>query len=98
MIPNPLKIIFLDFDGVMATAYYNLLMVKSRQAETDEFGVLFDPICVQNLAKIVVSSDWKNLMSYEELLRIWETRNFLAQHVVLYHVNLVDFVIGHFCV
>ncbi len=78
-----LKIIFLDFDGVMATAYYDLMMVKNGEPETDEFGVLFDPMCVQNLAtiieatgaKIVVSSDWKYLMSYEELLRMWETRN-----------------------
>ncbi len=79
----PLKIIFLDFDGVMATAYYDLIMVKNERAETDEFGVLFDPVCVDNLAKIiratgakiVVSSDWKYLMPYEELLRMWTVRN-----------------------
>ncbi len=80
---TPLKIIFLDFDGVMATAFFDYILVRSGQAEKDEFGVLFDPLCIDNLAKIieatgakiVVSSDWKYLMSYEELLRMWETRN-----------------------
>ena len=76
------KIIFLDFDGVMDTAYYNHVLNSKGLPECDEYGVVFDPSCVENLkyiieqtgADIVVSSSWKDYMSYKEMLGMWEKR------------------------
>ena len=67
-----MKIIFLDFDGVMDTAYYDHVLHKEGKPGNDKYGTIFDPYCVQNLkriidetgAKIVVSSSWKYDMSY----------------------------------
>lgn len=78
-----MKIIFLDFDGVMDTAYYDLVLSKNRLPECDKYGVVFDPSCIKNLeyiidhtgADIVVSSTWKDFMSYKEILEMWEYRN-----------------------
>ena len=77
-----MKIIFLDFDGVMDTAYYDLILRKNGLPEKDNYGVLFDPNCIKNLkhiidntgADIVVSSSWKEDMGYEEILKMWEDR------------------------
>lgn len=77
-----MKIIFLDFDGVMDTAYYSHVLGKEGRSDNDEFGAVFDPNCVKNLkeivdktnAEIVVTSSWKSLMSYEDLLNMWEQR------------------------
>ena len=77
------KIIFLDFDGVMDTAYYDSVLSKEGLATTDRFGVLFDPDCVSNLrmiiektgADIVVTSTWKDFMSYQEIMDMWQERN-----------------------
>jgi hypothetical protein len=78
-----MKIIFLDFDGVMDTAYYDHILSKNGLPECDKFGVVFDPDCIKNLkyiidntgADIVVSSSWKDFMSYKEILEMWECRN-----------------------
>lgn len=48
-----MKIIFLDFDGVMDTAYYDMVLVSKGLQEVDEYGVLFDPACVRNLETII---------------------------------------------
>ena len=77
------KIIFLDFDGVMDTAYYDHILSKNGLATTDKYGVLFDPTCISNLKKIidatgadiVVSSTWKDFMSYQEILEMWKECN-----------------------
>ncbi len=77
-----MKIIFLDFDGVMDTAYYDHIRSKEGLPINDEYGILFDPACVRNLkriidatgADIVVSSSWKYLMSYQEFLKMWKDR------------------------
>ena len=77
-----MKVIFLDFDGVMDTAYYGHVLGKEGLSCCDEFGAVFDPDCVKNLkeivdktgAEIVVTSSWKSLMSYEELFKMWEQR------------------------
>ena len=77
-----MKIIFLDFDGVMDTARYELILRISGRLSVDAYGTIFDPECVWNLrqiidktgAKIVVSSSWKDLLSFEELLDMWEKR------------------------
>lgn len=78
-----MKIIFLDFDGVMDTAYYGHILSKKGLPECDKFGVVFEPDCIKNLkyiidntgADIVVSSSWKDFMSYKEILEMWKYRN-----------------------
>ena len=77
-----MKVIFLDFDGVMDTAYYGHVLGKEGLPYHDEFGVVFDPNCVGYLkeiiektgAEMVVTSSWKSLMSYKDLLNMWEQR------------------------
>ena len=77
-----MKIIFLDFDGVMDTAYYDHVLHKEGKPGNDKYGTIFDPYCVQNLkriidetgAKIVVSSSWKYDMSYKAFLDMWDYR------------------------
>lgn len=77
-----MKIIFLDFDGVIDTEYYSHILYEAGKPIADEDGLLFDPECVKNLkyiidntgADIVVSSTWKDDMSYEEILDMWKDR------------------------
>ena len=77
-----MKIIFLDFDGVMDTAYYDHILSKEGLPENDSYGTVFDPDCVQNLkeiidktgADIVVTSSWKYFMTYKDFLDMWESR------------------------
>lgn len=77
------KIIFLDFDGVMDTAYYDHYLVKNGLPETDKYGCVFDPDCIKALAhiiedtgaSIVVSSTWKDFMPMEQILQMWKDRN-----------------------
>ena len=76
------KIIFLDFDGVMDTAFYDHFALKNGLPETDEYGCVFDPNCIMALneivkktgASIVVSSTWKDFMTMEQLMKMWEDR------------------------
>lgn len=79
-----MKIIFLDFDGVMDTAFYDSYLVKHHLPEVDSVGrPVFDPSCIANLksiidttgADVVVTSDWKYLDTYEQLLKMWEERS-----------------------
>ena len=77
-----MKIIFLDFDGVMDTAYYDHMLSKQGLPDNDLYGTVFDPNCVHNLrriidntgADIVVSSSWKHFMTYKEFLEMWDAR------------------------
>ena len=77
-----MKIIFLDFDGVMDTSYYDHVLSKEGKPGNDKYGAVFDPYCIQNLkhiidetgAQIVVSSSWKYDMSYKDFLDMWEYR------------------------
>ena len=78
-----MKVIFLDFDGVMDTAYYDHVLSKKGLPGNDSFGTVFDPNCVENLkriidetsADIVVSSSWKYFMTYKDFLDMWEYRH-----------------------
>lgn len=78
-----MKIIFLDFDGVMDTAYYDHILSRDKLPGNDSFGTVFDPICIQNLryiidhtgANIVVSSSWKYDMTMRDLWDMWEYRD-----------------------
>ena len=77
-----MKIIFLDFDGVMDTAYYDHVLSKEGLPASDDFGIIFDPESVRNLkeiidktgADIVVTSSWKDFMTYKDFLDMWEYR------------------------
>ena len=77
-----MKVIFLDFDGVMDTAYYDNYLNYMGLPEKDKYGVVFAPDCIANLrriidetgADIVVSSTWKDFMTYKEILEMWEYR------------------------
>ena len=77
-----MKIIFLDFDGVMDTEYYDHILSEAGEPISDEYGLLFDPECVKNLkhiidntgGDIVVSSTWKDFMTYQEILDMWKYR------------------------
>ena len=77
-----MKVIFLDFDGVMDTAYFGHVLGKEGLPCHDEFGAVFDPNCVGYLkkiiektgAEIVVTSSWKSLMTYRDMLNMWEQR------------------------
>lgn len=77
-----MKVIFLDFDGVMDTAYYDHVLAKEGKSGNDEYGIIFDPNSIQNLkhiidmtgADIVVTSSWKYFMSYKDFLDMWEAR------------------------
>ena len=78
-----MKIIFLDFDGVIDTEYYSHILYEAGKPIADEHGLLFDPECVKNLkyiidntrADIVISSTWKDNMTYNEILDMWKDRN-----------------------
>ena len=77
-----LRIIFLDFDGVMDTAYYDYVLAKAGLPGNDSYGAVFDPECVNSLkfiveqtgADIVVSSSWKHFMTYRDFLDMWKAR------------------------
>lgn len=77
-----MKVIFLDFDGVLDTAYYGHILGKEGLPYHDEFGAVFDPNSVGYLkeiiektgADIVVTSSWKSLMTYRDMLNMWEQR------------------------
>ena len=76
------KVIFLDFDGVLNTKYWD------RNATIDRYGYAFDPNAVANLKKIldetgadiVISSSWKS-MGLTNLRKMWEDRK-LPGHVI----------------
>lgn len=76
------KILFLDFDGVLATSPYSQKLADAGEPWTDNFGSLFDPKCVDNLrhiidatgADIVVSSTWKMVLGLAGLVQMWEER------------------------
>lgn len=78
------NIVFLDFDGVLDTASYDMYLVHNGLPECDNKGrPVFDPKCIENLkqiidatnADIVVTSDWKYIDSYEDLLEMWRHRD-----------------------
>ena len=76
------KVIFLDFDGVMDTEYYDKILISEGKPINDEYGIVFDPNSVRNLkriidetyADIVVTSTWKYEMSYADILDMWKAR------------------------
>lgn len=81
---NPMtgKVIFLDFNGVMTTGYYNYMLMCKRMPKADEYGNFFDPESVKWLgyilehtnADIIVTSDWKERLSKQQLIQMWQSR------------------------
>lgn len=79
---SKIKVIFLDFDGVMNTEKYQHELYVSGQKQWDDFGQLFDPEAVENLkmvldtvpgALIVINSSWK-LEGEERMHELWSKR------------------------
>ena len=76
------KIIFLDFDGVLNTEYYQELLQFQSSPWQDEYGAFFDPNAVKQLkriidatdADIVVESSWKYL-GLDAMKELWKVRN-----------------------
>lgn len=74
------KVIFLDIDGVLNTRDWHSRMTKDTLR--DEFGWVFDPVAVSNLAHIieetgadiVISSSWR-FYGVPKLRKMWEIRN-----------------------
>ena len=77
-----MKILFLDFDGVMDSESYNHMLKKQGKPLKDKYGTIFDPLCVKNIkyitdqtgASIVVTSLWKRIMSYGDIVELWGYR------------------------
>ena len=78
-----MKIIFLDFDGVMVTDRYQAQLTATNSPLRDDYGAKFDPVCVENLrqiidatdAEIVVTSTWKMEMGLDGIQKMWNARN-----------------------
>lgn len=78
-----MKVIFLDFDGVMDTSYYNFVVAREGKPHRDAYGLVFGPKCVdyprsiieRTGANIVVSSTWKWFMTYKDILEMWKVRD-----------------------
>ncbi len=80
------KIIFLDFDGVLNTEYYQNYLCYQGLAYQDEYGALFAPEAIKQLeriveatnAKIVIESSWKYL-GLEAMQEMWTVRHLPGQ-------------------
>lgn len=76
------RIIFLDFDGVLNTEYYQALLQFQGKPRQDKHGAFFDPAAVRQLkriidatgADIVIVSSWKYL-GLEAMQALWRVRN-----------------------
>lgn len=76
------KIIFLDFDGVLNTEYYQGVLCYQGKPWQDEYGAFFDPIPVAQLrriidatgADIVIESSWKQL-GLDAMQELWRVRH-----------------------
>ena len=77
-----MKIIFLDFDGVMVTDRYQAQLIDSNSPLRDDYGAKFDPVCVENLRRIIDSTDadivvistWKMEMGLDDIQKMWDAR------------------------
>lgn len=78
-----MKVLFLDFDGVLNTESYQVLLHSRRKIGWDDLGPLFDPEAVGNLKRIldaipdlriVLESSWK-AQGLDELRLMWKERS-----------------------
>lgn len=76
------KYLFLDFDGVLNTEFYQDPLISKGGHWRDEHGPLFDPQAVEQLkriidathADIVIESSWKDL-GPEAMQDMWAARH-----------------------
>ncbi len=76
------KYLFLDFDGVLNTDFYQDFLISKGEPWRDEHGPLFDPQAVEQLkriidathADIVIASSWKYL-GFEAMQNMWSARH-----------------------
>lgn len=75
--------LFLDFDGVLNSGIYRNRLAVEGKRTNDKFGPLFDPSAVNALSaliekypgmKIVVTSSWRYMRSFDELREMWKSR------------------------
>ena len=91
------KIIFLDFDGVLNTEYYQNYLCFQGLAYQDDYGAIFDPETIKQLmriidatsAKIVIESSWKYL-GLEAMQEMWEVRDLPGQVVGITSSSVSD--------
>ena len=77
-----MKILFLDFDGVMVTDRYQAQLTATNSPLRDDYGAKFDPVCVENLRRIIDSTDadivvistWKMEMELDGIQKMWDAR------------------------
>lgn len=75
------KFLFLDFDGVLNTEFYQDLLLSQGKQWQDEHGAFFDPEAVKQLeriidatqASIVIESSWKYL-GLKAMQEMWHAR------------------------
>lgn len=76
------RFLFLDIDGVINTIRYSDYLIDHNEDEVDEYGAIFDPDAVANLAyiikkvpdvKIIISSTWR-FKGWDWMNRLWEKR------------------------
>lgn len=75
-------IVFLDFDGVLATDNYDDLLLKEGDSLRDIFGRKFDPGCISSLkeviestgADIVITSSWRQYLRLPVMRLMWRLR------------------------
>lgn len=78
-----MKVVFLDFDGVLNTENYQAKLRQEGKPQWDNFGQIFDPEAVENLkmildtvpdAIIVINSSWK-LEGMDAVNAMWKARH-----------------------
>ena len=77
-----MRVLFLDFDGVLNTDRYQADLHSQGLLTNDEFGAVFDPDAVASLRaitdavpdlKIVIESSWKSF-GLNAMRRMWKAR------------------------
>ena len=77
-----MRVMFLDFDGVLNTDRHQAYLHRQGLPTSDEFGAVFDPDAVASLRaitdtvpdlKIVIESSWK-VLGLNAMRRMWKTR------------------------
>lgn len=99
-----MKVIFLDFDGVLNSSCYAARLIKAGKPTQDEKGrELFDPAVIkrfnrivdQTEAKVVISSSWRYL-GMKTMKDIWQERGLHGQIIGMTSLYAVDeFIIEH---
>ena len=93
-----MKVIFLDFDGVLNSSCYAARLIKAGKPTQDENGhELFDPAAIkrfnrivdQTEAKVVISSSWRYL-GLTTMKEIWQERGLHGQIIGMTSLYAVD--------